>query len=156
MKKFHKNVNDNSIFLKNKKGFIMVEATIAVIVISLVMVAIAAMFVQSQKANKNSAEYVFATNLAQTQLELLKVQPVSFWANISLPSAINWQDNVRQAGNGGVPNVIITDKNIDYTVTTTAQVCTENANLVQVIVNVSWVSQGGARNVNMTAFYRKI
>lgn len=128
--------------LRRQRGFIMAEVVIAIMIIGIALIAIAGMFIQSTNATSGAAEYTAATNLAQKQLELLKLQPYTYWKNIAVTTTIAWQGTVGE-----------TDP---YSVATTASVSAENSNLVEVVVVVSWTQQGQSRQVQLTAFYSKV
>ena len=128
--------------LRRQRGFIMAEVVIAIMIIGIALIAITGMFIQSTKATSGAAEYTAATNLAQKQLELLKLQPHTYWKNMIVTTAIAWQGTVGE-----------TDP---YSVATTATVSAENSNLVEVVVVVSWTQQGQPRQVQLTAFYSKV
>lgn len=133
----------------NQKGFLMVEVIVATVIISVALVAISGMFINSTIANRKAADYTVAANLAQKQMELLKVQPSSYWAAISVfPKNISWQDSSETTP--------LSINNITYTITTTADVCSEDSNLVQVTVAVSWDDRGVSRALQLTTFYAKI
>lgn len=57
---------------KWQQGFLMIDILLAVVIISVALVAILSMFIQSTKATHCSAKYTMATHLAQEQMELFK------------------------------------------------------------------------------------
>lgn len=63
--------------MNNKKWqqrFLMIDALLAIVIISGALVAIITMFIQATKAAHCSAQYTKASNLAYQQMELLKIQ----------------------------------------------------------------------------------
>ena len=135
----------NIILRENKqKGFLLIEVLVAIVIISVALVAIGGMFIQATRANSQAGQITTATNLAQEQLDLLKSWNKDVWA--AYPStSIPWQ------GSGSSP---IGANNVNYTVITVVGTCAEdNIHLVQVKVTVSW-PQGG-NGIVMTAFYPK-
>ena len=122
-------------FLRRQNGFLMIEALIAVVIISVALVAIGSMFIQSTRANTSSVEITTATALAQKQMELLKGLPVSYWNALTpLPQPLPWQDSAN-------PSMPITLNNVAFTVNTVAAASATDANMVQVSVTVSWRGQ---------------
>ena len=117
---------------KHQKGFLMVEVLIAIVVISVALVSVPLMFMQSTKASSAGVEISTATTLAQKQIEMLKSQPATYWAAIPTSStqSIAWQDT-----NEAMP---LTKNNIAYNVTTTATTVAQDANMVKVTVKVDW------------------
>lgn len=108
----------------------------------IVLLAVTGMFLQSTKAASGAAEYTAATNLAQKQLELLKLRSDTYWKNLVLPASIAWQGTAAETGL--------------YSVATTAFVSIDDGSLVEVVVVVSWTRQGQARQVQLTTFYSSI
>ena len=80
--------------LRCQKGFLLVESLLAILVITIALTAATVMYVQSSKAGVVSVETSTATALAQKQMELLKTQPATYWASLTLtsPQNIAWQD----------------------------------------------------------------
>lgn len=129
-------------------GFVMAEVILAVMIIATTLVATAGMFIQSTWSNKNAAEYTVAANLAQKQIELLKLKSYNYWSNQSMPAELAWQDTTE-----ALP---VTVKGVHYYVTTTAATSMEDSNLTEVVVVVYWTRQGQACDVRMTAFFSKL
>ncbi|MDD4600414.1 MAG: hypothetical protein PHQ46_05090 [Negativicutes bacterium] len=134
--------------LSQQNGFLMLEIVLAVLIISIALVASLGMFINSTKANANAAEYTLAATLAQKQLEMLKLKdPHTYWAvfDLTTQTPIAWQDNTNQPP-------------ASYTVDTVASVCPENLDLVQVKVTVTWNKPTSDSNpsVTLTTFYPKI
>jgi Tfp pilus assembly protein PilV len=131
--------------LKKQNGFLMVESLLAILVITIALTAASVMFVQSSKAGGESVEISTATALAQKQMELLKTQPAAYWNGLTpLPQNIAWQDTTQ-----AMPLV---KNNISYTVTTTASQAAQDANLVQIIVQVAW----SGKTISLISFFTKI
>jgi len=135
----------SSILGKNgQKGFLLIEVLVATVIISVALVALGGMFIQATRANSQASQITTATNLAQEQLDLLKSWTKEDWVAYA-PLVIPWK------GTGTSP---VLQNNVNYTVTTVVEACTEdNIHLVQVKVTVSW-PQGG-NGIVMTAFYPK-
>ena len=131
---------------QQEKGFLMIEVVIAIVIISIALVAAGGMFIQATRANTSASQYTAATALAQEQLERLKQQPSTYWKGLTVPRDISLES-------GGISSVTL--NSVAYTITTNAKTCPEDAtNLVQVEVTVSWNSN--ANSVMMTGFYPKI
>lgn len=131
--------------LKKQNGFLMVESLLAILVITIALTAASVMFVQSSKAGGESAEISTASALAQKQMELLKTQSSAYWSALTpLPQNIAWQDTTQ--------TMPLVKNNISYTVTTTASQAAQDANLVQVVVQVAW----SGKSISLISFFSKI
>lgn len=120
---------------KWQQGFLMIDALIAIVIITVALVAIIGMFIQSTKATQCSAEYTIASNLAQQQMEHLKETGVM----ISTP----------------IPDITI-NAPPKFTLKSTVAQCPENpTKLVQVTVTVSWVDQKSSYALPFTTFFPK-
>ncbi|MPM29714.1 hypothetical protein SDC9_76254 [bioreactor metagenome] len=133
--------------LARQNGFLMLEVMLAVLIVSVALVAVLGMFINSTKANADAAENTVAATLAQKQLEMLKTKDHNYWANFApnAQTSISWLDIDKPVPQG-------------YAVNTVAMPCPENASLVQVTVTVTWNAPNSpaARNVKITTFYPKI
>ena len=123
--------------LEKEKGFLLIEVVIAMVIISIALVAATGMFIQATRANSEASQYTAATTLAQEQLERLKQKPYTFWA------APTFSPN---------PYTVPLNNTV-YTIATTVVTVDEAARLVEVKVEVTW---GGTKSVVMTAVYPKI
>lgn len=131
--------------LTKQNGFLMVEVLLAILVISIALTAATSMFIQSTKANVAGSEITNATALAQKQIELLKIQPTTFWSSLDAPpQSIDWQDSSE--------TMPLTKNNVAYTVTTTTSNTALDSNLVQVTVEVSW----SGKTISMVSFFSKV
>ena len=131
--------------LRNQNGFLLVESLLAILVITIALTAATVMYVQSSKAGVASVETSTATALAQKQMELLKTQPATYWAALTLtsPQNIAWQDTSQ--------TMPLVKNNISYTVTTTAEQATQDISLVQVTVQVSW----SGKSISLVSLFSK-
>ena len=131
--------------LRCQKGFLLVESLLAILVITIALTAATLMYVQSSKAGVVSVETSTATALAQKQMELLKTQPATYWAALTLtsPHDIVWQDTSQ--------TMPLVKNNISYTVTTTASQATQDISLVQVTVQVSW----SGKSISLVSLFSK-
>ena len=142
---------------QKEKGFLLIEVVIAMVIISIALVAATGMFIQATRANSEAEQYTTATTLAQEQLERLKKTAndssadtagyLAYWKTFNVGSTIN-----RLGGTGANPNSVPLN-NITYTVTTTVVSVDNPARLVEVKVEVTW---SGTKSVVMTALYPKI
>lgn len=142
-----------TIMLQRQNGFLMIEVVLAVLIISVALVAALGMFITSTHANADAADYMVATTLAQKQLELLKIKDAqNYWSKLELtaPTKIAWQDT-----SVAYPPVL---NGVNYQVDTTASFSPENQNLVQVTVTVTWDKPDGRPNsiVQLTTSFSKI
>lgn len=140
-------------FIKRETGFLMLEVVIATLIVTVALVAAVGMFISSTHANADAAEYTVAASLAQKQLEMLKIKdPINYWSKLDLttPIDISWQDSAQ--------TIPVKINNKTYIVKTIAQTCPESANLVQVIVTVTWTnaSQRPISSVQITTSYPKV
>jgi Tfp pilus assembly protein PilV len=136
--------------VKRQKGFILMEVLIAVIIISLGIVAVAAVFIPATAKYANAADYTVATNLAQKQLELLKNLTPTEWNVALLQGTVDWQ------GDEPEPKMPISLNAIDYTVDTKVSLASVSNSLVEVNVTVSWSRGGKAQSLQFGAFYTRI
>lgn len=132
-----------------QRGFILVEVLVAVIIISVALTAVAAMFVPATAAYSNAADYTVAANLAQKQLELLKTWQSSDWAAALLLGKAEWQ------GDEPEPKMPIHLNGVDYSIDTKVSLANVSNSLVEVKVIVSWSRGGKALNTQFVAFYSK-
>ena len=124
----------------------MIEVLIAIIIISVALIAVTSMFIQSTRANSSGLEISTATALAQKQMEMLKTWSAANWTALTpLPQAIAWQD-------ASEPTMPLTRNNIAYTVVTTAAASAQDANLVQVTVSVTWRGQ----SLSLVSLFSKV
>jgi len=124
--------------LKSEKGFMLAEVMLAVLIMSVALVAITGLFTQAILANLMATHYTEAANLAQKQLELLKIHPPQYWAGFTLP--IVWQDQTQLPP----PR---------YTLTTNAIPSTIDEHLVQVTVTVAWQERGNPCRLQFVTLY---
>ncbi len=133
-------------YIRQQKGFLMIEVMIAIIIISVALIAVTGMFIQSTRANSSGLEISTATALAQKQMEMLKSWSAANWTALTpLPQVIAWQDAAE-------PAMPLTRNNIAYTVVTTAAASAQDANLVQVTVSVTWLGQ----NLSMVSLFSRV
>ena len=125
--------------LKTNKGFILAEVMLAMVIISVALVAISGMFTQAIQADIRAKNYTVAANLAQKQLELLKIKPPEYWAGRALPAVIPWCDQAQLPSSR-------------YTLTTNA-VATGYEGLVEVRVTVSWLERGIDNKLQFVTLY---
>ncbi len=130
---------------KGQQGFLMVDILLAVVIISVALVAILSMFIQSTKATHCSAGYTMASHLAQEQMELLKnTQSVAI-------------KNTVVNSNGKI-FLIPTDPKIalptGFSMISKANQHAEFPNaLAEVTVTVSWQEQNKSYNMPVTTFF---
>jgi hypothetical protein len=70
---------------KGEQGYLLMEAVVAIFIVSTALVAIAGMFPQVLQAIAAADHYTTATVMAQGQLEMLKSHDDLFWNNIVFP-----------------------------------------------------------------------
>jgi Tfp pilus assembly protein PilV len=126
--------------LTSEQGYILADAAMAIVIISIALLAISALFTQAIVVDMVANHYTIAGNLAQQQLELLKSQPTAYWSTLAVPCTIAWQDATQ------LPPP-------EYTVTTSAAISTANDQLVAVTVNVCWVERSANRSLEFVTLY---
>lgn len=133
--------------MKRQQGFALVEVLIAIVIISIGMVAVAGVFIPATANYSNAADYTAAVNLAQKQLELLKTWKPDNWK--AAGATIVWQDD-----DDPMP---INLNGIDYMVETKKVSPSSVSNsLVEVNVTVSWSRGGKGQSIQLVAYYSQI
>lgn len=132
--------------LNNQYGFLLADGVIAIFIITVALIACMGVVITSHKATKVSAGHTAAIYLAQKQAEILKgsLKPADWNA---LPPSIEWQGNTDDLK--GL-------NRIDYTVVTTARVCSETKRLVEVTIDVSWSDNSGNHSYQLLTAYPTI
>ncbi|HWR08179.1 hypothetical protein [Sporomusa sp.] len=70
---------------KGEQGYLLMEAVVAIFIVSTALVAIAGMFPQSLQTIAAADHYTAATVMAQEQMEMLKSHDDLFWGKITFP-----------------------------------------------------------------------
>ncbi len=123
----------------NEKGFLLAEIVIALLILSVSLLAIISLFTQASKSNALARDYTQGTNLARKQLELLKTHSPEYWASITSSSFLPWQDEEEEPLGR-------------YSITTKA-LPMANESLVQVTVTATWQERGLEYRVQLLTFY---
>jgi len=121
--------------LRGQGGLTMVELMIAMAIISIGLLAVAAMQFGASRNNTNGNIYTQASLLAMSQLELLKNQDISFLLAGSYTEASTVDEN-------GEPGGIYTRR---WTITDIGTVARE------LTVTVEWTRLGRTRSVQVTS-----
>lgn len=135
--------------MKREQGFIFIEVLVAVIIISIGIVAAGAVFIPTTASYVQAADYTVATNLAQKQLELLKTWNADNWRNALPLGAIEWQGEEP-------PDKPINLNGVDYTVETKVSDASVSNALVEVTVTISWSRGGKPQQAEFIAYYSKV
>ena len=122
----------------NNNGFILAEITVAILLISIALLPICGMFIQSIQGDALAREYTIIANLAQKQLELLKLKSPNYWAELVLPCIIPWQDEAWLPPS----KYIFTTKAVSV-----------NSSLVKVTVTALWKERGNDCTLQFVTFY---
>lgn len=120
------------------QGFILAEVILGIFIISVALIPISGMFMQAIQGDAMARDYTVVANLAQKQLELLKIHSPAYWADLSLPCPIPWQDETQ------LPES-------KYRFTTRAVVV--NSYLAQVTVTAFWQEKGTAYTLQFVSLY---
>lgn len=121
--------------LRTQDGLTMVELSIAMAIMSIGLLAVAAMQFGASRNNTNGNIYTQANLLAMSQLELLKNQDVSFLLAGSYTEASTVDEN-------GEPGGIYTRR---WTITDIGTMARE------LTVTVEWTRLGRTRSVQVTS-----
>ena len=121
--------------LRTQDGLTMVELSIAMAIMSIGLLAVAAMQFGTSRNNTNGDIYTQANLLAMSQLELLKNQDVSFLLAGSYTEASTVDEN-------GEPGGIYTRR---WTITDIGTMARE------LTVTVEWTRLGRTRSVQVTS-----
>ena len=121
--------------LRTQDGLTMVELSIAMAIMSIGLLAVAAMQLGTSRNNTNGNIYTQANLLAMSQLELLKNQDVSFLLAGSYTEASTVDEN-------GEPGGIYTRR---WTITDIGTMARE------LTVTVEWTRLGRTRSVQVTS-----
>jgi len=116
------------IVLKQQQGFMLAEVVVAILIISVALLGISSMFVQTSRAVSDNGNTAIAVNYAQRQIEILKTQSPVWWSThcSNVIAEIEWLDGASTTGDYAVTTTVI-----DFPVGTT--------NLARVNVTVGWV-----------------
>ncbi|QDR80339.1 type IV pilus modification PilV family protein [Sporomusa termitida] len=142
--------------LHSQRGFMLIEVLVAIVIISVALIAIGGLFLQAGKSAGASTEYTTAANLAQKQFEYLKLRQQSATPVLTTETpypytSTEWFDSSLEA--------TATASNPAFSVRTTAVQCPEEnaADLVEVTVAISWHNrQNTAYTVPFTTIFPKV
>ncbi|HKK72987.1 MAG TPA: type II secretion system protein [Candidatus Krumholzibacteria bacterium] len=115
-----------SLVIDDRTGFSVVEMLIVFTIVGIAMIPMAAIQFSSRREVAQADRMSRATELAVSQLELIKLDGFA----------------------AAVPETLVVD---DYTVVTTAVPDSTNPFLREVAVRVEWPAPGGTRDVTMAA-----
>ena len=116
-----------------QQGFLMIEVLVATVVISVALLVVAGMFIQSTNMAANSADYTAATAIAQDYLEQIKA-------------------GLRIAPFASETTTL---NNVTYTVMPQETVSDIDSRLYQETVTVSWTQRGRSLSLSMTTYIVK-
>lgn len=131
-----------------QQGFLMVDALLAVFIISGALVAIISMFIQATHITHCSAQYTKASNLASQQMELLKKTKSTVIKDTAIHAA---------AALITIPSDAVVPTPPEFTMNSTAKQCSEsNSNdLAEVTVTVTWTEGKNSYQLPITTFLLK-
>lgn len=119
--------------IREQQGFLLIEVLLATIIISVALLTVAGMFMQSTNMASNSADYTAATAIAQDYLEQIKA------GLLVAPFA----------------SETTTLNNVIYTVMPQEAVSDIDSRLYQETVTVSWTQRGQSISFSMTTYIVK-
>lgn len=131
--------------IKKQDGFLLMDVVLAMLIITVALVAIAGMYTQSLQTNSRASNYTIATNMAQQRIEEVKrdieerQNSIKNWNNVTYPFTIT------AAGNE-IPN---------STIETVASLLTpsdRDCKIVVITVTVNWNDNTGSNTVTMTTY----
>ncbi len=73
---------------KSEQGYLLMEAVVAIFIVSIALVAISGMFTLALKAITSADEYTTITSLAQQQMDFMLTKDDLFWENANFPYQI--------------------------------------------------------------------
>lgn len=73
---------------KSEQGYLLMEAVVAIFIVSIALVAISGMFTLALKAITSADEYTTITSLAQQQMDFMLTKDDLFWENVNFPYQI--------------------------------------------------------------------
>ncbi|VBB06875.1 Hypothetical protein LUCI_2112 [Lucifera butyrica] len=121
-------------------GYLLLDAVLTLFIVSVALLAIAGVFLQTTKANTAASRRTVAAGLAQQQMENLKQQPDAFWDVHN-----NSSETQVQTGPQGENYTMRTD----YAVAED----TDKGKLIQATVTVSWKEAGSNPSVQLVTYY---
>lgn len=121
----------------NNQGFMLAEVILAIFIICVALIPISGMFIQAMNSNAMAEEYTQAGEFGAKTIGTIKLQPPAYWAGLSLPCTLPWQDGELPAES-------------KYNFTTTATAFTPY--LVQVTV-AQYGGKGRGCSLQFTALY---
>lgn len=127
-------------YLNNQRAWVLIDAMIAVVIVSIALTALAMAFRQSTDVSTTSTNYVQAVYIAQQQLEQLKQYDGAAAANNPF-NATNLAERTVQSP-GGVPY------NVSFGLLNSGA-----TNLVSVQVTVKWTDAGRSNQVQLGSYY---
>lgn len=131
--------------IKNQKGFLLIDAVLAMLVITVALVAIAGMYTKSLQANTKAGKYTIATNVAQQRMEEVKRDieerrnNIVDWNKVTYPVTTN-------ASSNEIPNSTIETVASLYTPSDLA------CKIVVITVTVKWSDTTGNDIVTMSTY----
>lgn len=143
----------------NDKGYLLVDTMIAIIILSVALVAVVGIFMQGNVAQRDSENRTVAYNLAQQKVELLKNKTAAEWSAAVPADTHTFIVVFSDAGPTSVPNnAMIFTRTTQAKIATTDTDATKNINskLVQVQVIVSWIdSKMGNQQIAVNAYFER-
>lgn len=124
---------------KGERGYLLMEAVVAIFIVSTALVAISGLFTQALQTIATAVKYTTATALAQEQMELFMVKDDLFWDSITFPY---------QVGPEALPGT-------DFEQTVRAEICSLDPQypvkqrIIRVIVQVE---HSGGSQVTLTTY----
>lgn len=121
-------------YIREQHGFLMIEALLGTVIITVALVAAVGMFILSTQATSSSADYTAATAIAQDYLESVKA------GLLTTPFSPSYSETLN---------------NITYTIVLEEAVSAIDNRLYQETVTVSWTMRGQSISMPMTTFIVK-
>lgn len=131
--------------IKNQKGFLLMDVVLAMLIITIALVAIVGMYTKSLQANTKAGNYTIATNVAQQRMEEVKRDIEERRNNIMDWNKVTYPVTTIASGNE-IPN---------STIETTASLYSPSdltCKIVVITVTVKWSDTTGDNVINMTTY----
>ena len=129
----------------NQKGFLLLDVVLAMLIITIALVAVAGMYSKSLQASSKASNYTIATNIAQQRMEEIKNDigdrrySIRDWSRVTYPVTII-------ITNTEIPNSTIETMASLYTPSDLA------CKIIVITVTIHWNDNIGSNSITMTTY----
>jgi Tfp pilus assembly protein PilV len=140
----------NKAVQKCQHGFLIIEIIIAVLILSIALVAIVRVFPKPLQLSSISLRRSAAANLAQQAVETLKASDAAFWNSIDEKTDIDFSEHSH------IMTVKQSVNQIEYTIQGTVQPHTSLLNgIVVATITVSYIEDGKIQSQKYVTYFTK-